>query len=270
MIVLQAHPALPTTPEVVRTVSINDRAVVPGALVVAPATEVMWHNDGRNRHNVTADDGSFRSQTLLTGDDFTITAPAAPGVYAYHCTFHSFIRGTLTVSLVGLTPPDPVDAGRSAVLAGSVPGAAAGTTVRVERREPGAWVLVGEAATDAGGAFSVRSGPLLARTAFRAVTGGTVSPSVRAEVMPAVTARRRGDRLLVGVTPARAFVRARLARLDLDTYRWEPVGSRRLAAGHARFTLGAPGVYRAEVDARGGLSAGASQAVEFRSGAFRQ
>lgn len=62
----------------------------------------------------------------------------------------------------------------------------------------------------------------------------------------------------------------RLARRDLDTYRWAPVAARRLSAGRARFTLGPPGVYRAEVDAAGGLSAGASRAVEFRPGAFRQ
>ena len=48
------------------------------------------------------------ARTLFTGDEFTISAPAAPGVYAYHCIFHSYIRGTLTVSLVALTAPEPV------------------------------------------------------------------------------------------------------------------------------------------------------------------
>lgn len=270
MIALHAHPSLPTTPTAVRTVSISDRNVTPGALVVAPATEVMWHNDGRNRHTVTADDGTFDSPTLLTGDDFTISAPAAPGVYAYHCRFHSFIRGTLTVSLVGLTAPDPVDAGRPAVLSGIVPDAVAGAPVRVERRVPGAWVPVGETTTDAAGAFTVTSPPLLQRTAFRALAAGTISPSVRADVRPVLTARRRGARLTVRIRPAGAAARVRLARLDLDTYRWGAVAARRPSAGQVVFTLGAPGVYRAEVDARGGLSAAASRAVEFRSGAFRQ
>ncbi len=85
-----------------------------------------------------------------------------------------------------------------------------------------------------------------------------------------VTARRAGRRLVVRVRSAPRGVRVRLARLDLDTYRCAPVAARRLSAGHARFTLGAPGVYRAEVDARGGLSAGASRPIEFRPGAFRQ
>lgn len=270
MIALHAHPAAPTAPAVVRTVGISDLTVTPNALVVAPGTEVMWHNDGRNRHTVTADDGSFGSGTLLTGDDFTIDAPAAPGVYAYHCVFHSYIRGTLTVSLVGLTPPDAVDAGRAAVLAGVVPDAVAGTPVRLERRVPGAWVAVGDTTTDAAGAFSVTSPPLLARTAFRALAAGTVSPSVRAEVRPVIGVRRAGARLVARVRPALPGTRVRLARLDLDSYRWARVGVRGLRSGQATFTLRVPGVYRAEVDPRGGLSAAASRAVEFRSGAFRQ
>lgn len=271
MIAHAPHPPLPAGPVAeVRTVSITDRTVTPNALVVAPATEVMWHNDGRNRHTVTADGGAFSSRTMLTGDEFTISAPAAPGVYAYHCIFHSFIRGTLTVSLVALTAPEPVDAGRPVVLAGSVPGSGAGAPVRVERREPGAWVAVGETTTDASGGFSVTSPPLASRTAFRALAAGTISPSVRAEVRPVVRAQRTGRRLVVRVRPAVPGARVRLARLDLDTYRWGPVATRRLSGGQARFTLGAPGVYRAEVDARGGLSAAASRPVEFRSGAFRQ
>ena len=50
-------------------------------MVVAPGTEVMWHNGGRNRHTVTADGGAFGSPTLIPGDDFTISAPTTPGVY---------------------------------------------------------------------------------------------------------------------------------------------------------------------------------------------
>jgi hypothetical protein len=44
---------------------------------------------------------------------------------------------------------------------------------------------------------------------------------------------------------------------------------RRLHAGRARFTLGAPGVYRAVAQARGGLDEAASRTVPFRPGAFR-
>ena len=99
---------MPTTPAAtVRTVTITDSTVIPGALVVAASTKVVWHNHGHNRHTVTADDGSFGSAPLVTGGRFTINAPARPGVYGYHCIFHSYIRGTLTVSPMSLATPGP-------------------------------------------------------------------------------------------------------------------------------------------------------------------
>ena len=163
-----------------------------------------------------------------------------------------------------------MDVGRPVVLRGVVPGAGAGAPVRLERREPGAWITVGETTTDAAGAFALAAPAPAARTAFRALAAGTVSPSVRAEVRPVVSVRRDGRALRVDVRPARPGVRVRLQRLDLDTYRWTPVAARSPSAGQVRFTLRAPGVYRAQTDAHGGLSAAASRAVEFRSGAFRQ
>ena len=273
MIVATQHmpaPSTPTPPSAVRTVAISDLTVTPGALVVAPGTEVMWHNGGRNRHTVTADGGAFGSGTLFSGDDFTISAPATPGTYAYHCRFHAYIRGSITVSLVSLTTPATVRVGRSATLAGAAPGVAAGTTVTIERRAPGAWEPVTTTTTDGSGAFSAMSGPLSGRTAFRAVLDGALSPSVRAAVAPDVLARRRGSRLTVSVVPASPGATVRLERLDLDSYRWRVIASRPLAGGTARFTLTSPGVYRGRADARGALAGAASPAVMYRAMAFMQ
>lgn len=114
------------------------------------------------------------------------------------------------------------------------------------------------------------SAPLGARTAFRAVAGGSVSPSIRAEVEPLISARVRRATLTIGVRPATAGTPVHLERLNLETYRWSVLTKRSLSAGRARFVLRAPGVYRAEVEARGGLSTGTSPVVQFRSGAFRQ
>jgi plastocyanin len=264
-------PAAPAAPAAaVRTVAVTDAAVTPSALVVAPGTEVMWRNRGRNRHTVTADGGAFASEPLFSGDAFTIGAPATPGVYAYHCRFHSYIRGTLTVSLVSLETPAVVRVGRMAALSGTAPGSPAGTPVTIERRVPGAWEPVATAATDASGAFSAMSGPLSGRTAFRAAVGDSLSPSVRAQVAPDVTARRRGARLTVSVSPPSRGATVRLEQLDLDSYRWRVIASRTLAGGAARFTLGAPGVYRGRAEARGALAAAASPAVMFRAEAFMQ
>jgi len=114
-------PAMPEAPPttaapVTRTVEITDAAVTPGQLVVAPGTRVMWANVGRNRHTSTADDGRWDSGALIPGEDFSISAPAEPGTYAYHCRFHAYIRGSLTVSLVALSAPAPVTVGGAGAL----------------------------------------------------------------------------------------------------------------------------------------------------------
>ena len=272
MIIAQhTPPAVEPAATGARAAAITDATVIPNALVVPPLTRVTWRNTGRNRHTSTADAGEWDSGSLSPGQEFTITAPATPGVYAYHCIFHSYIRGTLTVSLVALQTPSPVHAGEAAMLEGTVPGAGEGTPVTIERRLPGAWETVASVTTDATGAFAAGSPPLTARTAFRALTGASISPSIRVEVRPHLSARRNGRRVRVTVTPAPPGARIMLERLDLDTYRWEPVRDVRLgAAGHTRFLLRGAGVYRVAVSAAGGLAATTSAPIQFRPGRFRQ
>jgi plastocyanin len=68
----------------------------PNAISVAVGQAVTWTNGGAVAHTVTADDGmSFDSGTLAPGATFTFT-PSAAGTY--HCTFHPWMKGTLTVT----------------------------------------------------------------------------------------------------------------------------------------------------------------------------
>ncbi len=263
------HPPPEPAPAVARSVVVTDTTVIPSAVVVAPGTEVTWLNVGRRLHTVTEDAARFESGTMVPGERFRISAPAAPGAYAYRCRFHAYIRGTLTVSALALDTPRPVTVGGRPDLAGSVPGAPAGTVVRVQRRVPGAWEEAGTASTDAEGAFRLTGPPLAARTAFRALSGDAVSPSVRAEAHPTVTVTRRADRVTARVRPSPRRGRAHLQRLDLDRYVWRPVAARALGAGRVVFRLPAPGPYRVTVDAAGGLSATTSRIVEFRPAAYR-
>lgn len=258
-------PATPVAPAAVRSLSIVDTGMVPSGVVVAPGTLISWRNDGTRLHTSTADDGRWDSPALAPGDRFAIAAPSVPGVYAYHCRFHSYMRGTITVSLLSLATPATVPVGGRPTLSGTVPGAAAGTVVTLQRRAKGAWEVVAEATTDASGAYRVSGPPISARAAFRAVAGDAVSPSVKASARPVVVLRRTGAALTVRVDPAGGG-RARLQRLDLDTYRWRTVATARLAGGRARFRIGGAGVYRALVEARGGLAAAASHPVPLRTG----
>ena len=149
-------------------------------------------------------------------------------------------------------------------------GAAAGTQVSVEGRVPGAWERVAVAETAADGSFAAASPPLSARTAFRAVAGGALSPSVRAEVRPHLHVARSGRRLRVMVEPTGAGGRAVLAGLNLNTYRWRTVARRTLRAGAAAFRLGPPGVYRVTASPGQGLSDATSPPLQFRPVRFHR
>ncbi|WP_217500764.1 cupredoxin domain-containing protein [Arthrobacter sp. C9C5] len=67
-------------------------------LVVAAGAQVTVTNMDSAEHTVTADDGSaFDVDVKGSGGTATFTAPSKPGTYAYHCTFHPGMHGTLTV-----------------------------------------------------------------------------------------------------------------------------------------------------------------------------
>lgn len=70
----------------------------PNDINVKTGQTVTWTNTGAVAHTVTADDGaSFDSGTIAPGATFNLT-PSAAGTFAYHCTFHPWMKGTLTVS----------------------------------------------------------------------------------------------------------------------------------------------------------------------------
>jgi plastocyanin len=70
----------------------------PDQLAVEVGTTVVWTNTGAVAHTVTADDGtSFDSGSIEPKATFALT-PTAAGTFAYHCTFHPWMKGTLTVT----------------------------------------------------------------------------------------------------------------------------------------------------------------------------
>jgi plastocyanin/sugar lactone lactonase YvrE len=78
------------------TVTIVDFAFMPQELTVAAGTTVAWTNEDWAPHTVTAGDGSFDSGRLDQGATFEHTF-AERGTYAYFCTFHPGMTGTITV-----------------------------------------------------------------------------------------------------------------------------------------------------------------------------
>lgn len=81
-----------TTPNVL---VLND-TFSPAATTVPVGTTVTWSwNTGGATHNVTFDDGVTSSPTLGSGSH-TRTFGAS-GTFAYHCTLHAGMNGTVTV-----------------------------------------------------------------------------------------------------------------------------------------------------------------------------
>jgi plastocyanin len=92
-----AAPAAPVAPVATDHVAIQSFAFGPGTVTVRPGTTVTWTQQDEDQHTVTADDASFASSPLVTGQTYTHTF-TAPGTYRYHCAIHPFMHGTVTVT----------------------------------------------------------------------------------------------------------------------------------------------------------------------------
>jgi amicyanin len=65
-------------------------------VTVKPGTAVTWTNDDDIPHTVTANNGSFKSKVLDSGDRFSFTFAKA-GEYAYFCSLHPRMTGKIIV-----------------------------------------------------------------------------------------------------------------------------------------------------------------------------
>jgi plastocyanin len=73
-------------------------AYSPAAVTVAPGAIVKWTNKEDAPHTITSKGGStLKSKTLQKGGSFTFTF-STPGTYAYYCTVHPNMTGTVTVA----------------------------------------------------------------------------------------------------------------------------------------------------------------------------
>ncbi len=77
-------------------VTIQNFAFSPATLEVKIGTTITWKNMDSAPHTVSADDGSFDSGTLNTGDTFSFTFNEA-GTFTYHCNIHPDMTATITV-----------------------------------------------------------------------------------------------------------------------------------------------------------------------------
>lgn len=79
------------------SVKIENFAFTPPALTVKVGDTVTFENDDDIPHLVVANDASFRSKALDTGDSYAFTFTKA-GDYAYYCGLHPHMQGKITVA----------------------------------------------------------------------------------------------------------------------------------------------------------------------------
>jgi plastocyanin len=77
-------------------VNIDNFSFSPATLTVKAGTTITWTNRDDIPHTVVADDKSFKSKVLDTGEKFTFT-PTKPGTYPYFCSIHPKMTGKLVV-----------------------------------------------------------------------------------------------------------------------------------------------------------------------------
>ena len=73
----------------------DELAFAPVTTSVAAGDVVAWSNSGTTPHNVTFD-GYVQSSPMQGGDSFRLRFPTA-GSFAYLCTVHAGMGGTITV-----------------------------------------------------------------------------------------------------------------------------------------------------------------------------
>jgi plastocyanin len=80
----------------------------PASVTVAPGDSVTWTWTEARSHNVTS--VSAGAETISSGTKSSgtyVKTFTTPGTYAYHCTLHSGMNGSVTVSGGGTPPPPP-------------------------------------------------------------------------------------------------------------------------------------------------------------------
>jgi len=77
-------------------IDIKDFAFQPATATEEIGTTITWTNQDSVEHTVTFDDLSLNidSGSIAPGGTFTATLQLA-GTYKYHCTIHSFMKGTI-------------------------------------------------------------------------------------------------------------------------------------------------------------------------------
>ena len=78
------------------TVTIDATTYSPKTLTVRAGDTIVWVNEDLFPHTVTAKSGRFDSGDIAAGKSWSYTVKAE-GLFAYFCTYHTTMKGTLRI-----------------------------------------------------------------------------------------------------------------------------------------------------------------------------
>ena len=78
-------------------VEIRNFTFAPATVTVRAGTRVVWTNKDEEPHTVTSAGSRFTSSAALDSDDSYAFTFSKPGTYAYYCSIHPMMVGTIVV-----------------------------------------------------------------------------------------------------------------------------------------------------------------------------
>jgi plastocyanin len=212
---------------------------------------VKWTNLSVRAHTVTADDGGWASPEFVYTQSFSRTFDA-PGVVAYYCRLHTYMRGEVDVSDLLLdAPAAPGADGKPYPLRGRA-ALGAGAPVTIEADGGGGFHPVASTVVGSDGSFAASVTPT-GTASYRAVSGADASPPVTLTVLDRTVhahAARHGRRVAVVADVAPATPGGTIV-LQVDSrfhFGWWPLHTRRLdRASHVRFVFPSRGAVELRV-----------------------
>lgn len=85
---------------------INSWGFTPPEITISAGQSVTWKNSGSIPHTATATGGQFDTGNVAPGESKTVTLSSV-GSFAYQCTPHPWMKGTVIVLAAGTQPGAP-------------------------------------------------------------------------------------------------------------------------------------------------------------------
>ena len=156
-------------------VAMSGFAFSPATVTVTEGDTVTWSNSDAVAHTATAEDGSFDTGSIGGGSSDSVTFDAA-GTFAYHCTIHPSMTGTVVVEAAAAASPSPAAsaAASASPAASSAPSASSAPTT-----PPTDTVLAAPAAGTQAGSAGLPAGLAMGLALLAAAAGAGALLSLR-------------------------------------------------------------------------------------------